>query len=364
MNTISHPSVWLDKKSIDQIRKSALAAEKAKALHPQQLEVIYQNKWMKMYIPKQYGGLDLSLPEILKIEEALSWADGSTAWVVTLCSGAGWFVGFVDPAVAKEFFCGENICIAGSGAATGTAEISETGYTLNGTWKYASGALHATAFTMNCLVQKNGKTIYHADGTPKISSFILKREEVVLHATWNSMGMVATGSHSFEARQVQVSHNRCFTIDPAHAVLNNIIYQYPFLQLAETTLTVNISGLALRFMDLADEIFTEAAVVHNAIGNARQEVIEARDGLNVCRQDFYVAVEKSWAALLADNKIPDALLAKVSESSHQLVQQAREWVNRLYPYCGLKAAATESEINRVWRNIHTAGQHALFSRKV
>lgn len=354
MDTIPHPSVWLDKQCIEQIRNSALAAEKSRTLHPEQLKAIYKNKWMKMYVPKQYDGLDLTLPEILRIEEALSWADGSTAWVVTLCSGAGWFVGFIDPEIARELFSDGTICIAGSGAVTGTAEISEAGYLINGNWKYASGALHATAFTMNCLIQKDGKTVYNADGSPRISSFILTREEVSLQPTWNSMGMIATGSHSFEVKHIQVRHSRCFTIDPAHAVLKNAIYQYPFLQLAETTLAVNISGLAIQFIDLAEGI----------IGNtSEQEIAEIRSSLNLLRKNFYRAVEKSWESLLADNKISNALLVEVSEYSHKLVRQARDGANRLYPSCGLKAAAQESEINRVWRNIHTAGQHALFNRE-
>jgi hypothetical protein len=37
----------------------------------------------------------------------------------------------------------------------------------------------------------------------------------------------------------------------------------------------------------------------------------------------------------------------------------REVVAAIYPLCGLRAVDLGSEINRVWRNIHTAGQHAL-----
>src|SRR6187551_655103 len=127
MKSPQHPSFYLDKESIEQIRECAGEAENAKRLHDRQLEILYRNKWLKMYVPKKYGGLDLSLPEILKIEECLSWVDGSTAWVVTLCSGAGWFVGFLNPQVADIIFKDDQVCIAGSGALTGVAEITETG---------------------------------------------------------------------------------------------------------------------------------------------------------------------------------------------------------------------------------------------
>jgi hypothetical protein len=36
-------------------------------------------------------------------------------------------------------------------------------------------------------------------------------------------------------------------------------------------------------------------------------------------------------------------------------------VDTVYPYCGLMAASTETTINHVWRDIHTASQHTLLT---
>src|SRR5882724_1562861 len=104
MKAIEHPSRWLDLSIVEAIRQRAFEAEAMKQLHPSQLEIIYKQSWLKMFVPKKYGGLELSIPEILKTEEALAWTDGSTAWVVTLCAGAAWFIGFLDSNVAKEVF--------------------------------------------------------------------------------------------------------------------------------------------------------------------------------------------------------------------------------------------------------------------
>src|SRR5690606_10876476 len=108
---------------------NALEAEKIGALHETQLEEIYRQKWFRMFIPKSMGGLEYSLPEALRTEEALASADGSTAWVVTLCSGAGWFAAFLDQSLLKEIASTPQACIAGSGAATGTADVAGDGYT-------------------------------------------------------------------------------------------------------------------------------------------------------------------------------------------------------------------------------------------
>src|SRR5687768_16798292 len=96
---VEHPSLIIPHGYIDCIRQHAAEAELLGDLHPDQMDLIHEKRWLKMFIPTEYGGLGWSLPQVLKVEEALSWADGSTGWVVTLCGGAGWFTGFIEPSL-------------------------------------------------------------------------------------------------------------------------------------------------------------------------------------------------------------------------------------------------------------------------
>jgi indole-3-acetate monooxygenase len=353
---IHHPSDVIKSEITNRIRHAARHAEILKQLHPRQLELIYSEQWLRMFVPKENGGMGLSLPEVLKIEECLSWADGSTGWVITLCSGAGWFIGFIDPEITKVIFSSPHVCIAGSGASTGVAEFTGEHYNINGVWKYASGILHATHITANCYIHKEGRMTYHADGSPVIGSFIMDKDHVKIHETWNSMGMIATASHTFEVSNLKVHSNRRFNISSDHARLTDPIYQYPFLQLAETTLAVNISGMAIRFLECAEQQLKEKN--HNV-----QIITDTQFRLNQCRQQFFNSVNDSWQTLIFSNQIPDELQSRVSSVSHQLVNTSMSSVNSIYPLCGLRAANTELEINRIWRNIHTAGQHSLFTDK-
>jgi indole-3-acetate monooxygenase len=354
MRSIHHPSEVLNEAITAKIRNASHAAENMKQLHADQLEVIYKEKWFKMFAPKAHGGLGLSLPEILNIEECLSWADGSTAWVVTLCSGAGWFIGFLDINAAREIFNNDSVCIAGSGAATGSAELVGGQYKIKGTWKYASGILYATALTVNCMIIEDGKQPRNADGTPIIASFILSREQIKLIESWNAMGMIATASHSFEVKDVIVPIDRCFIISPEKAILKDPIFQYPFLQLAESTLAVNISGMVVRFIECAETIFNDKLL-------SKRQIEEALLRLNNSRMRFFSAIDSSWKALVDTSAVSNEIQSQVSSESHNLVTVAMSVVNSLYQQCGLRAADRNTEINRIWRNIHTAGQHSLFS---
>src|SRR5476649_477814 len=116
---LTHPSTHINADDVTTIRRAAPEAERMVRLHPGQLEIIYRQKWFKLLVPEVYGGLQITLPDLVRLQEAISWTDGSTGWVVTLCSGAGWFGGFLAKETAQEVFKGKHVCLAGSGAPDG-----------------------------------------------------------------------------------------------------------------------------------------------------------------------------------------------------------------------------------------------------
>jgi alkylation response protein AidB-like acyl-CoA dehydrogenase len=241
----------------------------------------------------------------------------------------------------------------------------EGGYRINGVWQYASGAGHATHFTANCRMEDEHGPITDATGSPVIRPFLFLKEEVTLVPSWRSVGLTGTGSHSFAVTDLTVPAERCFRIDPAAAVPHTL-YRYPFLPLAEATIAVNLSGMALHFLDLCEALFQKKREqpwitvlrreeLHAAF---REEAGSVAEG----RRRFYEAVDGSWDAYDAGSpEEQPAYLDRVSAASHDLAATALRAADRLYPYCGLSAVAPGTELNRVWRDIHTACQHPLLT---
>lgn len=361
MNRFPHPAEVMTAGKVTFIRQQSAQAEKIGRLTEELLQLVYNEQWFKLLLPSVYGGKELALPEAVKMEEALSWADGSLGWVVTLCAGAGWFGGFIDALSAQDIFKDDKLCIAGSGASTGTAEISGDGYVLNGTWKYASGVNHATHITVNCAIYNNKEPERTATGEPLILPFILNKKDVSLLKGWKYVGMIATGSDAYSIENVYVPANRCFKIEAGSAVIQSPLYNYPFMQLAEATLAANLSGMAIHFFDLCTAIFKEKAAHFTEQKIEKSKVLydalkENEALFNIARTDFYNTLDASWN--LPGNA---KLLQKVSITSRHLAQTSRKAVDNLYPYCGLLAAAPDTELNRVWRDIHTASQHSLLT---
>ncbi len=363
---ITHPSKLLQPEWIETIRSEAAEAERTGLLQPKQLALIYRQQWFKLLVPKVYSGTEKALPEMVRLEESLAWADGSVGWVITLCSGAGWFAGFMPVKTASAIFIDEKVCLAGSGAATGTALKTDQGFIINGKWKYASGAQHATHFTVNCVVKEVQEVVLNEGGKPLVLPFVLDAKDVQLIPAWKYIGMMGTGSDAFEVKDLEVPAGRSFKVDPEFTVINHPLYRYPFLQLAEATLAANLSGMAIHFMDLAGLTFQEK-IKQDKLSNGQKAVLKntfqkLEIEFDQIRLAFYQALDQSWEALLHDKKsaLKEAL-EEVSKTSRQLAKVSRTSVDELYPYCGLTAANPDTEINRVWRDLHTASQHSLLT---
>ncbi|MBG6235337.1 alkylation response protein AidB-like acyl-CoA dehydrogenase [Pedobacter sp. CAN_A7] len=355
----------LQPSACETIKRFAAFSEEMGVLHPELLNLAYQQQWFKLFVPDIYGGPALLLPEILRLEEEIAAADGSLGWTVTLCSGAGWFAGFLDTELAKEVFADPKVCFAGSGAIGGTATKNKDGYVINGTWNYASGALHATIFTANCVIcDDQGQPLLDLNGEQQVKSFILKKEEVEILSGWSYFGLVATGSHAFTVTDRKVPLNRTFEINKAIQV-DTPGFDYPFLQLAETTLAVNSAGMAKHFLALADASFKQRTgqkrYSPEQVTFFESELRRCTQALTKVREDFYQAFDLSWSQLIAEGGISEAALQAVSTSSRKLAHVSRQVADELFPYCGLEAAKKETEINRVWRDLHTASQHSLLT---
>ena len=336
-------------------------AELAGFLLPEQQAHIHEQGWLKMLAPRAAGGAELPLPEVVRLEERLAATDGSLGWVVTLCAGAGWFAGFLPPHVACDIMAVPGACLAGSGAATGFADADGDDVVITGRWDYASGAPMATHFTLNAVLRARGEVLRDAHGKPMIRAFVVPARHVALEASWQSIGLRASASHAYRIDGARIPSSHGFTIDAVHATAEGPLYRFPFMALAYVTLAANLLGMAGRFVALAGPLIAVrrqhgSGVPLGEVPAVAARFAAAREELEAHRAALYEELDRAWADVLRRSVADDASLQRVSL---QLVDTCRRTVDGLYPYCGLQAAREDAPINRVWRDFHTATQHAL-----
>ncbi|MES3024548.1 MAG: acyl-CoA dehydrogenase [Pseudomonadota bacterium] len=333
-------------------------------LVPELQALLHARGWLAMLAPAATGGAELALPEAVRLEEAIAAADGSTGWTVTLCAGAAWFAGFLEPNFAREIIGTPGLCVGGSGAPTGFAEPDGDGYRLGGDWDIATGAPLATHYTLNAILREGGQPLLDQHGAPRIRAFILPAQSVRMHATWHSIGLRATASHSFSIDGVWVAARHAFDIAPEHATAPGPLYRFPFVTLAFVTLAANVAGMAQHFLDLAAPLI--AGRRHPLAGRVLGEIPEVVEAVRQAGQDlaearthFYRLLDAMWERVCINAALDAGQAQALHAASLALVNTGRNAVDTLYPYCGLHAADARSDINRVWRDLHTATQHAM-----
>jgi alkylation response protein AidB-like acyl-CoA dehydrogenase len=341
-----------------QLKAEAPLAESAGTLTGKQLELLYSAHLFNLFVPKKLGGLELDLVEGLEIEEELAAIDGSLGWTLTLCSGANAFVGFLKPELTAKIFTNPKVCLAGSGKPGGIARETKDGYLISGRWNYVTGLPHATAFTANCTIEKNGKPQINDDGLPCYKSFCFMPEEVVFEEDWRAFGLIATASHSFKVENLTVNHSRSFVIDGDFRAFDQTMYQYPYASFAALTLGANHLGMQKHFLDLAGAIFH--SITETAHKDFRSRLLEnaVRETENRRTLFFYYAAA-SWKEVKAQGLISEALRKKIFLLCREIANKGRAAVMEIYPYLGISASNPETEINRLLRDILTASQHSF-----
>jgi alkylation response protein AidB-like acyl-CoA dehydrogenase len=355
-----YPMDIIKQKALDVIRENAARAEKDGKLTKAQFSLAIEQKWFKIYVATAYGGLQMQLPDSLELLEALACADGSFGWMVSNCVLAGWNSGFVDPEVAKEIFSGDKMCVCGNELSKGAAIKHSKGYKLSGIWQYTAGAADTTAFVADCARSSSENGGGHTDDC---LSFVLLKDEIVVATDGNSMGLLAAENLDIELKDINVNEDRAFKRTGADAKVKGALYQFPHMQLAEAVIAVNLSGMATRFIELCTNLFSTSTSrdgVRLADDLTVQETLRKQSQkFSDARTKLYYAVELAWRAVVNGQSVKPAILYKVTSAAADLSRRARECVDSLYPYCGVQAADKRSDINRVWRDLHTASLYGV-----
>lgn len=334
------------------LREAAREADTEGRLQPAQHARITRERWLYLLTPRSLGGLELDLPAAVRWEESLAAADGSVGWLVTLCAGAGWFLGFLPQALAAQVAATPAMCLAGSGATTGIAEREGEGWRVQGRWRFASGAPWATHFTFNAVLQENGQALADAQGRPRQRSFIVPASQVQIEYNWRAMGLRASGSHGFAIQDAWVPAAQSFDVGEGPQV-EGALYRFSFGGLAYATLAANVAGMAQAFLQEATPLLDHRAA------QGRSDAAAARSALAAARTHFYRVLDAAWAQSASGPGGCDEVALR--EASLAWVAAARAAVDAVYPLCGLRAADMSGDLNRLWRDVQTGAQHAYLA---
>lgn len=161
--------------------------------------------------PKRYNGHEFDVATFLRTSIEMSRSDPGSGWCYTFAAGhVPMIAGHYSQEAQDEIFTRNNgLALAPLRAPTGgIIRKVDGGYICNGTWDWGSGMSYATHVMPTARLVEEGVA-----GPPTFLVPLIPIEDVeVLWDSWgggNSMGLNASGSHTFVVNEVFVPEHMC-----------------------------------------------------------------------------------------------------------------------------------------------------------
>jgi len=320
----------------------------------------------RQLVPRVAGGDELDPITMLDVVEAVSRVDGSAGWLAMIGSGAGFLTGYLDSSVGREIFADPYACLCGNiGAASARAVVVRGGYRVSGRWPFVSGCEHSTWMAGNALVYDGDTLRTNADGTPRPRIMVFPHDDARIIDTWSATGLRATGSHDVAVADIFVPEERSlwWSDGPTQP---GPLYPVRLMLVAHAAHALGIARAAIdALVDLAESkkptrstsLLRDSPLMHASLAQAEGLVQGARA---YTRQ----ITAEVWDLLCNDRPVTPRHRALLRLGMTVAVQNAAQAVDLMWAAAGSSPVYTSSPLERCFRDIHVATQHAavgLFS---
>ncbi|EON71837.1 acyl-CoA dehydrogenase family protein [Lysinibacillus sphaericus] len=340
-----------------QIEKTAASYDESGEFPFEHFKILEEAGYFRLTVPKKYGGDEISLYEMLLVQEQLARGDASTALSV------GWHLltflnvrearTWSEPVFAelsrKAVEEGSLLNIINSERGKGnisrgslpgtTAKKVDGGYIITGEKAFASLAPILQQFTIIAYLEEENLTA---------EFLITKNEQVEMINTWNAMGMRATGSHDI------IFHD---TFVPDEALLyrhrpnevNRFLADGRVYSLEIPAVYLGIAGSARDYaIEFAKNTYSYS--LNNTIAHAshvQQKIGEIEVLYQTARRTLY-----SIASQVEQNAaIKEQLADDVSIAKYMICNNAIEIVTKAMQIVGGRSISQSNKLQRLFRDV-------------
>lgn len=313
----------------------------------------------RMWIPAQFGGQEVPLPDGLAVIEEIAYHDAAAGWCVMIGATGALLSGFLPEPFAHEIY-GTNPRIVTGGAAAPTARAHRVvgGLRVTGRWAWGSGTEHCDWVGGGCVVVEDS-----TPARPRTAFVLLEPSQIEFLDTWHAMGLRGTGSTDYQTKDAFVPEGRWVElgIDPPR--VPGALYRFPFFG----ALALGVTSVSLGLARRAIAEFQTLAIQKRPLGSrttlAESQVVqiqlaEAEAAYLSARAFVHQSVHEAWQAAEA-NALTIGHRRQLRLAATNATLQSARAVDLLYTAAGGSAVYTSSILQRLFRDIHVATQHAM-----
>lgn len=347
------------------IRANASKAEELRQVPQENIDMLNSIQLNRAFLPKAYGGLEISLPEFTDCIAALAGACCSTAWAYSLLCTHNHQMAMFSKQAQDEFWGQNPDAVASSSIAPfGKHEETEGGIIFTGDMKWSSGVDHADWIIVGFLRD-------NAAGEKVYSFAVIPRSDFSIIDDWFSIGMQGSGTKTASIKGVFVPEHRIQAagdmMEGRHAgrplYPDSKIFHTPYRPYFASGFASMSLGVAERMIEVYKDLtknrvraYTGAKVNASIppllrIAESYQQVAAAR-----------AYMEKTWnehKEYGERQEYPDRYtLAHWRTNQAYAVKMCVQAVNRLWEVMGASNWYEDREAQRLWRESNMTAAHA------
>jgi indole-3-acetate monooxygenase len=282
-----------------------------------------------------------------------------------IASNAAIAAAYLPAATLREVDCGgPNTVIAGALLPQGAAIPVPGGFRLTGRWTFASGCHQADWMAGSSAVTVQGTPRRRPAGRPDIRTFFLPVGACEILDTWHTTGLRGTGSHDWQVTDLCVPEARSFPVLRDGPPEPGALSTRDFVAYAGPRVAAVALGIARDALDAFTALARTKTPVLATSTLATQHTTHERVGraealLRAGRAFLYETVRELPYSPTYSEALSDDLRARIRLASAHAAQSAAEAVDLMCHAAGTTAIYTSSRLERCFRDVHVATQHAV-----
>jgi alkylation response protein AidB-like acyl-CoA dehydrogenase len=311
--------------------------------------------------------LELDFSSGLRVMEELARIDASAAWVVFVVCGSTFAAARMSDEAAATIHGRPQDLLCGSLNPPGIAVQVEGGYRLTGRWPFTSGRDHAVWLLLSAIVRSSSDgAAPPPSGTTTPVFCLVPADLSIIHDTWHTGGLRATGSNDVEVTDIFVPTSMTFRISSAADRRSQYhqgpLYRLPLSGGIGTPIAAVALGIARRAIDAVIAISGAKTPVGRTSALRNQPVLQgdvakAEAAVRSARSWLYATAESITELVGLDADLPNTLRRDLLLASVHATRSAAYAVDLMHLSGGGSAVYATCPLDRALRDIHTVTQH-------
>lgn len=341
--------------------QASAASEAARQLPADLARDLARAGMFNMFVPREIGGQELSPLAGMARLEKLAMHDAASAWVSMIGATAAIGSAYIDPAIGGEMFAGEARITCGIFAPNGRALRDGDDYVVSGRWAWASGSANADYIGLGCMALESEDD---KPGGDKIRLLMVKRDDIIFHDTWHTMGLCGTSSGDVEVKNARVPVAHSYSIATDRPWADAPLYKMPYFGFLATGVGAVALGNARAALDDVIELATQKKAMGHARtlaerGGVQAGLAEAEAEWRSIHAFYWQTLRDIWAAVERGADMTPERRADLRLISTHAVRRAVTVVRIAHDIAGGTSVYKTSAIQRRLRDAETMTQHMI-----